>query len=321
MSVDPFTPSRRLLFADYTVLCSEADGTVGDDPEGLYDHDTRILSRHRLTIEGYDLRFVSTGDLGTDRRLTVLIAPRLGGSAAGPLLPQDAIEVRIETVVGPGMVERISLVNRSAVAVTPVLCLELDADFADVMEVGRPRRQEGETRVTNLEHGGIELLYRAERGERRLERGVRITSSEADPPEHRDRATLVWRPELPPNGAWQAQVTFASLVDGEWRTPDFDAVELSPRDHRPEVSRPTIESEPSCLGQIVERAIEDLFALRNRELPGDGDDGWVPNAGVPTYTGLFGRDSLTAGWQAALVGPEISRGALRNPRRAPGDRR
>jgi len=30
-------------------------------------------------------------------------------------------------------------------------------------------------------------------------------------------------------------------------------------------------------------------------------DAWVPHAGVPMYTGLFGRDVLTAGWQAALL--------------------
>ncbi|HEX6965317.1 MAG TPA: amylo-alpha-1,6-glucosidase, partial [Gemmatimonadaceae bacterium] len=39
-------------------------------------------------------------------------------------------------------------------------------------------------------------------------------------------------------------------------------------------------------------------------------DAWFPNAGVPTYTGLFGRDVLTTGWQAALLGPEMMRGAL-----------
>ena len=34
------------------------------------------------------------------------------------------------------------------------------------------------------------------------------------------------------------------------------------------------------------------------------------NAGVSVFTGLFGRDVLTAGWQGALIGPELMRGAL-----------
>jgi glycogen debranching enzyme len=58
-----------------------------------------------------------------------------------------------------------------------------------------------------------------------------------------------------------------------------------------------------------ERAADDLFALRNWALD-VGPDAWVPNAGIPAYTGLFGRDVLTAGWQAAILGPEPLRGAL-----------
>jgi glycogen debranching enzyme len=61
--------------------------------------------------------------------------------------------------------------------------------------------------------------------------------------------------------------------------------------------------------RAFERAAQDLFDLRNWELD-VGPEAWVPNAGVPTYTGLFGRDTLTAGWQAALLGPEMIRGAL-----------
>src|SRR5207302_8654780 len=34
------------------------------------------------------------------------------------------------------------------------------------------------------------------------------------------------------------------------------------------------------------------------------------NAGGRWFTGLFGRDVLTAGWQSALLGPEVARGAL-----------
>ena len=37
---------------------------------------------------------------------------------------------------------------------------------------------------------------------------------------------------------------------------------------------------------------------------------WVVNAGVPTFTGFFGRDALTSGWQSALLGPRAARGAL-----------
>jgi glycogen debranching enzyme len=312
VAVDPFTPSRRLLYADYTVLCAAPDGAISGDPEGLYDHDTRILSRHRLTIDGQDLKWVSSSELAADRRLTVMLAPRNGGSASGPVLPQDAIEVRVETVVGPGMAQRIALVNRSMVALTPTLCLEIDADFADVMEVGRARRQNGKTAITTIEDGGLELVYRAARNERELERGVRVVARNSVPPERVGRASLAWRPELGPGEIWTVELMFESLVDGRWRGRKVE--DVTPR-HRSGQGSPTdrtsVASEPPLLGRITERAMDDLLALRNRELDGDADNAWAPNAGVPNYTGFFGRDSLTAGWQSAMLGPEISRGAIR----------
>lgn len=100
MAVDPFTPTRRLLYADYSVPCSRPDGTVSADPEGLNDHDTRVLSVRRLTVDGHEPTFVSSSTLGPDRCLTTLIARQSGGEAEGPRLPHDAIEVRIETRVG-----------------------------------------------------------------------------------------------------------------------------------------------------------------------------------------------------------------------------
>jgi glycogen debranching enzyme len=41
-----------------------------------------------------------------------------------------------------------------------------------------------------------------------------------------------------------------------------------------------------------------------------GTRAWTVAAGVPMYVGLFGRDTLMAGWQAALVGSEVLRGTL-----------
>jgi glycogen debranching enzyme len=318
VAVDP-TPSRRLLYVDYTVLCSAPNGTISDDPEGLFDHDTRILSLRRLTLDGRDLELVSAAELSSERRLTVLLSRRSGGDANGPVLPQDAVEVRVETVVGGGMAERITLANRSMVAVTPAVCLELGADFADVAEIGRERLQQGAATLTRLEGRGLECIYRASRGDRHVERGIRVTARPADPLGANDAWTLAWRPALEPGGTWSVEVLIESLVDGRWRGPGWPQPQLSNGQTGQEyeraewrTARPVISSDPPVLGGVMDRAIEDLYALRNRELDGDRPDAWVPNAGVPRYTGLFGRDALTAAWQSGMLGPEISRGALRS---------
>jgi glycogen debranching enzyme len=110
-------------------------------------------------------------------------------------------------------------------------------------------------------------------------------------------------------------LTFDCLVDGRWLRPVSGAPGTpTPRQREHEAwreTRPALDSVPSETGEIAERAMDDLFALRNRQLEGDIPGEWVPNAGVPSYTGLFGRDIVTAAWQSSIMGPEISRGALR----------
>lgn len=53
---------------------------------------------------------------------------------------------------------------------------------------------------------------------------------------------------------------------------------------------------------------QDLADLHLDDLD-RGTAAWILAAGLPDFVALFGRDALTAGWQAALLGPEMMRGA------------
>jgi glycogen debranching enzyme len=57
------------------------------------------------------------------------------------------------------------------------------------------------------------------------------------------------------------------------------------------------------------RARRDLVALRLPRFD-QGDRAWTVAAGLPMYVALFGRDTLTVAWEAALLGPELMRGTL-----------
>ena len=59
----------------------------------------------------------------------------------------------------------------------------------------------------------------------------------------------------------------------------------------------------------LEQAKRDLAALRLHDLD-QGPQAWVPAAGIPIYIALFGRDTLTVGWQAAVVSTQMMRGTL-----------
>jgi len=122
---------------------------------------------------------------------------------------------------------------------------------------------------------------------------------------------------LPPRGMASLRLLYGSLVDGAWREPPAEAVEDAvPTGHERwlETQQATgahIQCASASLDQTLAIAARDLLELRNRDLEGDTDDDWLPNAGVPSYTGIFGRDSLIAGGLSLLFGRAPAAGALR----------
>jgi glycogen debranching enzyme len=310
--------SEDVVGADYTQLVTARDGSVDDGRQGLFDFDTRILSRHRLAIDGQRLTAVSSGVVEHDRWTALLRLPLPGGNAAGPALPQDAIEIQLSRRVGPGMLERIEVRNHSMAPRRVRLELELGADFTDVQEIGRTRRQRGMVgQQWDAARRTLTLDYRAQSTGRSVQRGLRMRVVRSTSPPAWRRPRLTFSLALPARGTWNATLSYGSLVDGRWReplpsVPPADPMGETTRDRarrRWDRSRFRVRAANPALEAAVERATRDLWALRNRELEPRGS-GWVLNAGLPSFTGLFGRDSLTAAWQAAMTGDRLLRGTL-----------
>jgi glycogen debranching enzyme len=309
MGLDPRYP-HELSHRDWTVLLCHPDGVIGcDEGCGLFHHDCRILSRHRLTINGAQPEWVSSAAVEADRWSASLRTAGEGGDADGPALPQDAVEVRIERRLGDGMLERLDILNHAMVPRSVELALEVGGDFADVLEVANDRRQQtGE--ITTVEgRDGIEIRYAARREQWTTERGLRVRCAGGDVALGADGDVVFGRATIPlePRASWTATLVYEPLIDGAWHGLDAgeDADREAWRSHRPR-----LHSTSPTLTRAWALAADDLYDLRNRELETGDPEAWVVNAGVPVFTGLFGRDVLTAGWQGAMVGPQLMRGAL-----------
>lgn len=303
------------MYQGYTVLVCRNDGSIdGTGREGLWDFDTRILCRHRILLADQPPRYIGSGTPEAERWIAHLRTPLPGGTAAGPRLPQDALELVVARRVGRGMEERITLRNHGMVPISTELRLEVDADFADVQEAGAPRQQHGRVeRNWDAEGALLCFDYHAEHDGHEVRRGMRLRIARADSPPSPDEVGVRFEVELAPNGRWEATLSYESLVDGEWRTP----LPASPRSgtardrlrRRWRGRRARLTASHPVAEGAFEQAAEDLYALRNWEFD-PAPDAWFAMAGVPTYTGIFGRDSLTAAWQGALLGPEMLRGAV-----------
>lgn len=311
-SIDPHH-SRHLTFHGYTVLFTESDGTISGGRLGLYDYDTRILSTYRVLVDGQEPRCDTSAAVESDYWAAHLTLARPGHDARGPRLPQDVLDIEMRRRVGSGMAEQLIVRNNSMAAADIALRLVLDADFRDISAgdavryTGRTAREWDESSQT------LTFDHVAESNGRRLHRASRIHVLHADTPPLDSGDGIEFHLKLAAQAAWTATLACESLVDERWRTPPIESfAQASPRDVLRQAwrgRRAQLESGNPIFTAAYENAAEDLFALRAWELD-SAPDAWIPNAGVPTYTGIFGRDSLTAAWQGALIGPEMLRGAL-----------
>src|SRR3954452_23759568 len=174
--LDPRYPRQLLLHEGYTYLLSAMDGSVGATPdEGLFDHDMRLLARHRITVDGRTPVGPATAPIHPERWTGILGVRPADGSAEGPKLPQDVLELRIDRRVGLGMVERLEVTNHSMASRRADLEVTLGTVFRDVSELRDEEPLRGETHWTWKESdGSLTVRWTASAGERSMERALRV---------------------------------------------------------------------------------------------------------------------------------------------------
>lgn len=330
--VDPF-PTSVVLVGGYTMLQSAKDGSIdGVARSGLYDCDTRVLSRYVLTLNGHTPDLLTSTIIDACRWTATLRLPRAGGTPEGPRLPQDAFEITVVRRLGFGLLEELEIINHSMVASAIELALDLDGDFVEIVDLEAARQKRGSTRrhfneaerVWQVDHHDTHEGNHIHRGLR-----ARIVGLDGDIAVAGGERGLVALAELAPRARVGLSIAFESLIDRRWRSP----LDLGARpviEHERDRARRRFSDTRAHVGprgsvavDAFEQAAEDLFSLRLWELdppamcsgasdaePGTAPAAWIPAAGVPLYSGVFGRDILTAGWQASMATTDIARGAL-----------
>jgi len=123
--------------------------------------------------------------------------------------------------------------------------------------------------------------------------------------------------ELEPHATWQLCVDFAPSIDGKRMRPCHRCRAFAITDERQKMflgEAARIETRASgTLAAVVEATLEqakyDLAALRLYDLD-VGERSWTMAAGLPIYIAIYGRDTLTASWQAAMLGTGMMTGTL-----------
>ena len=279
-----------------TVLATGRDGMIAPGSRhGLIVYETRLISALRYYIDGITPtpNVLSNVEQHSFLGYYVIGAPGVDageadrGSGMVPAESRQPLEMRLSRFAGDGLHEDIDLTNFATEATRFTLAIETETDCSDIADLDR----------------------RVE-----IDRTIDIGYSRA-PRFEGNRA--LFEIELEPHATWHLCIDYAPTIDGRRFRPCHRCRSFGVTNERQRVfleEAATIETrESGTLAGAVEGTLEqakrDLAALRLYDLD-SGERAWTVAAGLPLYVALFGRDTLTASWQAAILGPEMMRGTL-----------
>lgn len=318
-------PTDLIAHRGYTVLVTDTRGRIGDGLEGFYLHRTRFLSHFGIKVGGSDPKFVSANVVDHHFITAYHLAPSPAGhkagatpdddSSSGGEIVQKGIEVQVNFFTGGGLHLDLVVTNHAMVETEVTLALALAADFADMSEAQEGKRKQ-QALVERTWDGGekgegtLELRYKHPK----LRLGTRIAIAGAD--ELTDLGDAVaCRVGLRPHEPHVLTLDLTAVFEGEPVEPFYGRDGSFPAD------APSIRSQSawaegcahlSAASATVqaawEQAVSDLASLQL--LDGTGAEPYMVIAGVPKYTGLFGRDAYVTALQAAVLNPATLRGAL-----------
>ena len=319
-------PADLIAHRGYSVLVTDTRGRIGTGMEGFYLHQTRFVSRLGIKVDGADPSFVSANAVDHHFITSYHLAPSPVGRAAGPTpkdnsneggeIVQKGIEVQVNAFCGGGLHLDVIVTNHAMIETAVTLSLVLTADFADLSEAQSGKRQQQalvERSWTNGEKRGtgeIQLRYKHPD----LDLAARIRISGGDELTDLGDAVacqLSLRPQCPR----LVSVEVVPVFQGEAVEPFYGRDGSFPPDAPSTHARcdwfdgcAHLSAANPAVQAAWEQAVSDLASLQL--LDGPGAEPFMIVAGVPNYTGLFGRDAFITSLQTAALNPATLRGAL-----------
>jgi glycogen debranching enzyme len=312
-----------------SVLTTSNEGLLrGASDHGFFVHETRLLSRWRYLIDGEEPSPNAFTTIRQNRWGAFFVTPAPGvtppppddGSGQVPDESRNTLELAVTRTIDDGLHEDLDLTNYTMEATTFRFAIELDADFADQSDTVKRRVSGERTSQWDAESFVLRYDYVASRESITLRRGVEIAVARASTrPMHVD-GRLSFEVTLAPHERWHACLLVTPLIDGErLASPARCYGEPSDSHHQRDIDlfleestrfeSPGSDTMTADVLTTLEQARSDLASLRLFDLDRNRR-AWTVAAGLPLYVALFGRDTLTTGWQAGLLGPEVMSGTL-----------
>jgi glycogen debranching enzyme len=285
---------------------------LGFECHGIYQEDTRYLSRLLVRIEGKRPLLLSSTIKDENDLLVVDATNPDFTDSLGKKVRGDTVHLCVSAFLWQDRCYgRIRLANYGLEDVNFTLSIEFDADFADIFEVrGHRRERRGKLRKPLIQGDRVTLCYEGLDGE------VRETSLLFHPA---PRVLSAGRADFPlklgPHEHISLYVTVtcaASSVGPPSELPVHEEVyERVFRRARSAVTAriegsSRIETSNDRFNSWLNRSSVDILMMLT-----ETEQGLYPYAGIPWYSTIFGRDGIITALSVLTMSPRIAEGVLR----------
>lgn len=292
----------------FLIVDTRGECAADQSLSGFYFRETRYLRTLRLAINGERPWLCDVSATAPDALDLTFIYPEVrtyggggSGSSDGGLptnalgIPSRSVNLRLRYRVRIASLDvSLLLANHSLAQVDLDVTWDLGADYAGLMEAHSGHRQQEAS--VHAEAGTCEVRYAYTQSE--LPYQTRITGT--GPGTWRAAADCIGtRLRLAPHESAEL-VLRVQPIDYEPQ-PDARGIERREQRLRDWISTIARVEVPSnrVAERVIHRAVDDLesFPL----MQGEENEWLASQAGMPLYPALFGRDSATTAWQAAML--------------------
>jgi glycogen debranching enzyme len=297
-------PRRTLKHADtFAIFDSHGDmGASAGGPDGLFNHDTRFLSRLELLLGGTQPLLLGSSVRDDNVTLSVDLTNADIFEGGHIVLQRDTIHVVRTIYLWRGIAyQRIAVANHGDEPLSCTLTLLFGNDFADIFEVrGQLRPKRGQMQEELRGENAVALLYRGLDGAAR-----RTELSFEPPPNRRSTSTATYELALAAGQSRSLFFTVECHGDQSPKSGSFFRGLVAANRERRSGSAATVETSNEVLNEALRRATADLHMLTTTTAEGP-----YPYAGTPWFSTTFGRDGLITALQMLWCDPSVAKGVL-----------
>jgi glycogen debranching enzyme len=299
-------PRHTLKHGDtFAVFDSHGDvGASAGGPDGVFNHDTRFLSRLELLINGMQPLLLGATVRDDNVSMSVDLTNADVYRNGIIVLPRDTIHI-VRTIYLWGGVahQRINIANHGDHKLDFTLSLVFGADFLDLFEVRGSRRKRRGTTTQAIE--GANSVRFTYHGLDNVKRETRVCVT-PDPSTLSQTATT-FALSIEPDSAKTLFLSIECHGLSEPRPETFFKGFIDANRNQKAMTRDiaSVETSNDILNEVMCRSMADLYMLITQTPQGP-----YPYAGTPWYSTTFGRDGILTAIQMLWLDPGVAKGVL-----------